>query len=119
GGDYDTKDGTGVRDYIHVADLAEGHLAALNFLNANSGWHAFNLGTGQGCSVLDMVHAFEAASGRKLPYEIAPRRPGDLPAYWANPEKARAQLGWSARLGLAEMCASTWRWQQFCESTLK
>jgi UDP-glucose 4-epimerase len=112
GDDYDTPDGTGVRDYIHVMDLAEGHLAALRFLQEHAGWHAFNLGTGQGTSVLDMVRTFESASGVPVPYHIAPRRDGDLPAYYAKADKAREQLGWQAHRTLHDMCASTWRWQQ-------
>ena len=112
GNDYDTPDGTGVRDYIHVMDLAEGHLAALNFLQHQAGWHAINLGTGQGYSVLDMVRAFERASGRPVAYEIKPRRAGDVASCYANPAKAAALLGWKATRGLEEMCDSTWRWQQ-------
>lgn len=112
GNDYDTPDGTGVRDYIHVMDLAEGHLAALNFLQHQAGWHAINLGTGQGYSVLEMVSAFERASGRPVAYEIKPRRAGDVASCYANPAKAAALLGWKATRGLEEMCDSTWRWQQ-------
>jgi UDP-glucose 4-epimerase len=112
GKDYDTPDGTGVRDYIHVMDLAEGHLAALNFLQHQAGWHAINLGTGQGYSVLDMVRAFERASGRPVAYEIKPRRAGDVASCYANPAKAAELLGWKATRGLEEMCDSTWRWQQ-------
>ncbi|MGJ4748432.1 UDP-glucose 4-epimerase GalE [Leptospira sp. SA-E8] len=112
GDDYDTKDGTGVRDFIHVMDLVEGHLAALNFLGGNAGWHAFNLGAGQGASVLEMVHAFEHASGRKVPYQIVDRRPGDVASTYSKADKAWQALGWRARRGLDEMCASTWRWQQ-------
>lgn len=112
GGDYDTKDGTGVRDFIHVVDLADGHLAALNFLGHHAGWHAFNLGAGHGFSVLEMVHAFEQASGRKVPYQIVDRRPGDVASTYAKVDKARQALGWQARRGLDEMCISTWRWQQ-------
>jgi UDP-glucose 4-epimerase len=112
GNDYDTPDGTGVRDYIHVMDLAEGHLAALNFLQHQAGWHAINLGTGQGYSVLDMVRAFERASGRPVAYEIKPRRAGDVASCYANPAKAAELLGWKATRGLEEMCDSTWRWQQ-------
>lgn len=115
GDDYPTPDGTGVRDYIHVVDLVEGHLAALNFLADHGGWHAFNLGTGQGCSVLEMVRAFEAASQRSVPYDVVARRPGDIAAYYANAEKAHAQLAWKAKRTLEEMCASAWRWQQYCE----
>jgi UDP-glucose 4-epimerase len=115
GGDYDTPDGTGVRDFIHVVDLAEGHLAALNFLGNSQGlgWHAFNLGTGQGYSVLEMVKAFERASGRKVPYQIVARRAGDVASSYAKADKARQLLGWQAKRGLDEMCISTWRWQQY------
>ena len=111
GDDYDTPDGTGVRDYIHVMDLAEGHLAALNFLQGQTSWHAFNLGTGHGYSVLDMVAAFERASGRSVPYDIKPRRSGDVASCYANPAKAAALLGWKATRDLKEMCDSTWVWQ--------
>jgi UDP-glucose 4-epimerase len=112
GDDYPTPDGTGVRDYIHVMDLAEGHLAALNFLNRETGWHAFNLGTGQGHSVLDMVRAFEAVCGKPVPYRIAPRRPGDIAISYAKADKARDQLGWHAKRNLKDMCASTWFYQR-------
>ncbi len=114
GDDYDTPDGTGVRDYIHVMDLAEGHLAALEYLQRAdaAGCTAINLGTGQGYSVLDMVRAFEAASGREVPYRIAARRPGDVAACWADPTLARELLGWSARCGIGEMCRDHWNWQQ-------
>lgn len=112
GNDYPTPDGTGVRDYIHVMDLAEGHVAALNFLGANVGWHAINLGTGQGYSVLDMVHAFEKASGQKVPYRIAPRRSGDVAECYANPQKAIDLLKWTPRRTLDDMCADTWNFQQ-------
>jgi UDP-glucose 4-epimerase len=111
GDDYETKDGTGVRDYIHVVDLAAGHLAALRFAGRTSGWHAVNLGTGQGYSVLEMVKAFEAASGREVAYRIAPRRVGDAAACFAHTAKAAEVLGWRAERTLEEMCASTWRWQ--------
>ncbi|WP_250207949.1 UDP-glucose 4-epimerase GalE [Curvibacter sp. CHRR-16] len=113
GSDYDTPDGTGVRDYIHVVDLAQGHLRALDMLQRGTGGQctAINLGTGQGCSVLDVVQAFEQASGRKVPYQIQPRRPGDLPAYWADPSTAQRLLGWQAQRSLHDMCADTWRWQ--------
>lgn len=112
GGDYPTPDGTGVRDYIHVVDLAQGHLAALAALSRSTGVLTVNLGTGQGYSVLDMVRAFEEASGQKIPYRIVGRRPGDIAACYANPAQAEALLGWRAHLGIAEMCADTWRWQQ-------
>jgi len=111
GGDYDTPDGTGIRDFIHVMDLAEGHLAALDFLSANTGWHAFNLGTGRGYSVLEMIAAFTAASGRPIPYRFQPRRPGDVAVCYADPGKAERLLGWKAWRSLEAMCASTWRWR--------
>jgi UDP-glucose 4-epimerase len=111
GSDYPTPDGTGVRDYIHVVDLAEGHLRALEALRIRSGTHVWNLGTGYGYSVLDMVHAFEAASGKSVPYRIAPRRPGDIASCYADPAKAERELGWKAQRGLDEMMRDTWRWQ--------
>ncbi len=111
GGDYYTVDGTGVRDYIHVVDLADGHVRALDYLAAHGGLLTVNLGTGHGCSVLEMVRAFEQASGRPIPYSIVARRPGDLPAYWANATTAEKLLGWTASRGIAQMCADTWRWQ--------
>ena len=112
GGDYPTKDGTGVRDYIHVMDLAEGHAAALSFLFESSGWHAINLGTGQGYSVLEIVQAFEKVSGCQVPFQIVARREGDVAACYANPNKARACLNWCAMRSLQDMCASTWRFLQ-------
>jgi len=118
GGDYPTEDGTGVRDYIHVMDLVEGHAAALNFLSQTPGWHAINLGTGQGYSVLDMVQAFEKASGCEVPYQIVARRAGDVAACYANPTKASECLNWRAIRSLGDMCASTWRFQQFHSSGL-
>ncbi|MFK5997758.1 MAG: UDP-glucose 4-epimerase GalE [Rhodobacterales bacterium] len=111
GGDYDTPDGTGVRDYIHVVDLARAHLAAISHAGQQQGWQAVNVGTGQGSSVLDVVKAFEAASGVSVPYEIAQRRPGDVAAYYAQATKARDVLGWQAGYNLADMCASAWKWQ--------
>lgn len=111
GNDYPTPDGTGVRDYIHVMDLAEGHLKALKFLTHQTGWHAINLGTGQGNSVLEVVKAFEAASGKPVPYQIAPRRSGDIATCYAKADKAAKQLGWRANRTLEVMCASTWHWQ--------
>lgn len=116
GNDYDTCDGTGVRDYIHVVDLVEGHLAALSFLQKNNGWHAFNLGTGEGTSVLQLVHAFEEASGKLVPYKIQNRRPGDLPKYFACADKAKELLQWKASRNLNDMCASAWRWQKYATS---
>lgn len=108
GNDYNTPDGTGVRDYLHVADLANGHLKALEYVRRQSGVEAVNLGTGQGTSVLEMVTAFEAASGVRIPYKIQPRRPGDIASCYADPTKAKQLLGWSARHGIDEMCASLW-----------
>ncbi len=111
GNDYPTPDGTGVRDYIHVMDLAAGHVAALKHLEAVPGLCVYNLGTGRGYSVLDVLHAFERACGKPLPYVIAPRRAGDIPECYANPEKAERELGWKAEKTLDEMCADSWRWQ--------
>ena len=111
GNDYDTPDGTGVRDYIHVSDLAEGHVAALQRLLDHAGSFTVNLGTGRGHSVLEVVAAFAAASGRAIPYEVRPRRPGDVAACWADPAQARRLLGWEARHDLATMCEDAWRWQ--------
>jgi UDP-glucose 4-epimerase len=111
GADYDTVDGTGVRDYLHVVDLAEGHVAALRHLLAGAGSLTLNLGTGRGVSVLELVHAFERASGRPVPYEIAPRRPGDVAACYADPSLAERLLGWRAERGLDAMCVDAWRWQ--------
>ena len=111
GNDYPTADGTGVRDYIHVVDLAEGHLRALEALQTRTGAHVWNLGTGQGYSVLHMVRAFEAASGRPVPYSLAPRRPGDIATCYADPSKAERELGWKANRGLIQMMQDSWRWQ--------
>jgi len=111
GNDYDTVDGTGVRDYIHVMDLAKGHLKALEKLSDIDGVLAVNLGTGEGYSVLEMVAAFERASGKKIPYEIAPRRSGDIAVCYADPHYAKEVLGWEAERGIDEMCQDTWRWQ--------
>lgn len=111
GNDYPTHDGTGVRDYIHVVDLAAGHLHALQKLASNPGVVAYNLGTGRGYSVLDMVKAFEKASGRKVAYRIVPRRAGDIASCYADPSKAHGELGWKASRGIDEMCEDTWRWQ--------
>ncbi len=110
GNDYDTPDGTGVRDYIHVVDLALGHIAAIEYCT-DPGVHIYNLGTGRGYSVLDMVHAFEKACGKELPYKIAPRRPGDIASCYACPDKAEKELHWKAKYGIEEMCASQWKWQ--------
>ena len=111
GDDYPTPDGTGVRDYIHVLDLAAGHLKALDALQTRSGWQVWNLGTGQGYSVLEMVRAFEVASGQRVPFRIAPRRTGDVAQCWSAPSKAGQELGWVAQRGLAQMMQDAWRWQ--------
>ena len=111
GGDYPTHDGTGVRDYIHVVDLARGHLAALNALDRLAGAVPINLGTGRGYSVLDVLGAFERASGNKVPYRIVDRRPGDVATCYADPSVAKEVLGWSAEMDMAKMCEDSWRWQ--------
>jgi len=111
GGDYPTPDGTGVRDYIHVVDLADGHLAALDHARDRPGCHVFNLGTGRGTSVLELVRAFSAAAGREIPYRVVGRRPGDIAECWADPARAADVLGWRAERTLADMVASTWKWQ--------
>ncbi len=116
GDDYPTPDGTGVRDYIHVVDLAEGHVAALDYLDQQGGLFTVNLGTGQGYSVLDIVRAFEQASGRPIPYKITARRAGDIAQCWADPGLAHELLGWKAKRGLEQMCADAWRWQQGCRT---
>jgi len=112
GADYDTPDGTGVRDYIHVEDLAAGHVAALNRLTStDAAVSTWNLGTGHGTSVLELLHAFERACGHELPYEVVGRRPGDIAASYADPTRAHTELGWRAERDVDEMCADTWRWQ--------
>ncbi|NRB71364.1 MAG: UDP-glucose 4-epimerase GalE [Xanthomonadales bacterium] len=111
GDDYDTPDGTGVRDYIHVMDLVEGHVAALEHLQQANGFIPVNLGTGAGLSVLELRAAFAAASGQDIPYRIQPRRPGDIAASWADPSRAKALLGWQAKRNVRELCADAWRWQ--------
>ena len=111
GSDYDTHDGTGVRDYIHVSDLADGHAAAIDYALAHTGCEAFNLGTGIGYSVLDIVHTFERVTGVQVPYVIASRRPGDVDAVYASPDKARSLLRWEATRDLDDMCRDSWRWQ--------
>jgi len=111
GNDYDTHDGTGVRDYIHVVDLAKGHVKALEKVRENAGLKIYNLGTGTGYSVLDMVRNFEAATGRKVPYSIQPRRPGDIAVCYASAKRAEDELGWKAEKGIQEMCEDAWRWQ--------
>lgn len=111
GDDYDTEDGTGVRDYIHVVDLAAGHLKAVDYVMNHTGAEAFNLGTGEGYSVLDLVKAFERASGQTIPYTIAPRRPGDIAICFADPTKSRQVLNWQATHGIEDMCRDAWHWQ--------
>ena len=112
GNDYPTHDGTGVRDYIHVVDLAKGHVAAINYMNEHTGEFVFNLGTGTGYSVLDMVKAFEKVNDIEIPYEIAPRRAGDLAVCYSSPEKSKKDLNWVAEHGLEDMCRDTWHWQK-------
>lgn len=111
GTDYDTHDGTGVRDYIHVVDLARGHVMALDKLLKGPGCNTYNLGTGIGYSVFDIIHAFEEASGVKIPYQLAPRRPGDVAVCYSDPSKAKQELGFETQYDLARMCADSWRWQ--------
>ncbi len=111
GNDYPTPDGTGVRDYIHVVDLALGHLKAIEHCSGKEGVHIYNLGTGNGYSVLQIIDAFSKACGKELPYQIDPRRPGDIAECWADPSKAKNELGWVATRGIAEMCEDSWRWQ--------
>ena len=112
GNDYDTHDGTGVRDYIHVVDLAKGHVKALAKLEKGSGLNIYNLGTGTGYSVLDMVKSFEKANGVPVPYTIKDRRPGDIATCYADAKKAKDELGWEAENGIEEMCRDAWRWQK-------
>jgi UDP-glucose 4-epimerase len=111
GNDYPTPDGTGVRDFIHVMDLVEGHVAALDYLQHHPGLLTVNLGTGREASVLELIHAFESVSGQRVPYEIVERRPGDLAAYWADPALANQLLGWKAKRDLSAMCLDAWRWE--------
>jgi UDP-glucose 4-epimerase len=111
GGDYSTQDGTGVRDFIHVVDLAHGHIAALDWLSRQSGLHTFNLGTGQGKSVLEVVHAFESASGKTIPYRIVERRVGDVAECYADTTRAEHELDWKAKLSIEAMCRDSWNWQ--------
>ena len=112
GNDYDTPDGTGVRDYIHVCDLAAGHVSALQAIERKCGLAIYNLGTGHGYSVLDVVKAFEKVNGEKVPYSIKPRRAGDIATCYCNPAKAKAELGWEAKFGIEEMCRDSWNWQK-------
>ena len=111
GDDYPTHDGSGVRDYIHVVDLARGHIAALKKLETKCGHFVCNLGTGKGYSVFDVLHAYEKACGKTLPYVVDPRRPGDIAVCYADPTKAKEELGWEAKYGIEDMCASSWKWQ--------
>ena len=111
GDDYPTPDGTGVRDYIHVVDLARGHVSALNYMRGKHGVHVFNLGTGHGYSVLDVIHAFERACGKELPYEICPRRDGDIAETYGDASKAKELMGWEAQYDIDDMCAHSWKWQ--------
>ncbi len=111
GNDYPTPDGTGVRDYIHVCDLAAGHVAALAWMNGKEGVEVFNLGTGTGTSVLEVIHAFEKACGKELPYKICPRRGGDIAANWCDASKAEREMDWTARYDIADMCRDSWNWQ--------
>jgi UDP-glucose 4-epimerase len=118
GDDYPTADGTGVRDYLHVVDLARGHLAALEALRSRAGVLTLNLGTGRGYSVLEMVRAFAAASGRAVPYRVVARRPGDIAQCYADASLAQETLGWRVQLGIESMCADAWRWQQWAAENL-
>ncbi|OWO83350.1 UDP-glucose 4-epimerase GalE [Photorhabdus luminescens] len=112
GSDYPTKDGTGIRDYIHVMDLAEGHIAAIDYLNKQQSYEVFNLGTGAGYSVLELLHAFEKASGKDIPYKITDRRPGDIAECWSDPSRARNILGWQATRNIDDMMRDSWNWQK-------
>ena len=112
GNDYDTPDGTGVRDYMHVVDLAKGHVKAIEKMKETGGVQIYNLGTGRGYSVLEVLHAYEKACGKELPYVIRPRRAGDIATCYADPAKAEKELGWKAERGIEEMCADSWRWQK-------
>lgn len=112
GDDYETPDGTGVRDYIHVVDLAKGHVAALKHMPPAGSWKTYNLGTGRGNSVLEVIRAFEKASGKNIPYEVVGRRPGDIASCYADPSKAEKELGWKAEKSFEQACIDAWRWQQ-------
>ena len=111
GNDYDTPNGTGDRDYIHVVDLAKGHVAAINKIKENPGVKIYNLGTGKGYSVLDVIHAFGKACGKEIPYEIKPRRAGDIASCYSDASLAKKELGWEAQYDIDEMCADSWKWQ--------
>ena len=115
GNDYDTPDGTGVRDYLHVMDLARGHVNAVEKVTTATGVNIYNLGTGNGYSVLDIVKAFEKASGVHIPYSIKPRRPGDIATCYANPKKAKEELGWEVQYDLHRMCLDSWRYAKMCQ----
>ena len=112
GNDYDTPDGTGVRDYIHVTDLADGHIKALKKISEKAGLCIYNLGTGNGVSVLELVHSFEKANGITIPYEIKPRRAGDIATCYADASKAKRELGWEAKHDIVDMCRDSWNWQK-------
>ncbi|OFE11761.1 UDP-glucose 4-epimerase GalE [Pseudohongiella acticola] len=116
GDDYPTSDGTGVRDYIHVQDLAEGHVATLRYLTSAEGFSVFNLGTGRGISVLELIRKFEEVSGKPIPYTVGPRRQGDVAECWADPAKAQRLMGWQALLTIDDMCRDAWQWEQNCQS---
>lgn len=118
GSDYDTPDGTGIRDYVHVVDLARGHVAALDYMQTHAGCHAWNLGTGRGTSVLELVAAFEEATGERITRRLVGRRAGDIAANWADVSKAEQQLGWRADADVRQMCEDSWRWQQFSDANL-
>ena len=118
GDDYETPDGTGVRDYIHVVDLAKGHAAALDYAMEHTGYEAINLGAGKGYSVLEVIRAFETANGVRIPYTIAPRRAGDLDVCYADTKKAKVVLNWQTEKGIAEMCSDAWKWQQHCRDRM-
>src|SRR5690606_2272014 len=111
GNDYDTHDGTGVRDFIHVIDLVRGHIKALEYLEKHDGIETFNLGTGTGYSVLDLINTFQKVTGKEIPYQFVDRRPGDIGECYANPEKAQKVMGWKAEKNLEEMCRDSWKWQ--------
>lgn len=119
GDDYQTPDGTGVRDYVHVVDLAKGHAAALQYAMNHTGYEAINLGAGKGYSVLEVIHAFEKANGVKIPYTIAPRRAGDLDVCYADTKKAKVMLNWQTEKDIVEMCSDAWRWQQHCKDKVE
>lgn len=118
GDDYSTMDGTGVRDYIHAQDLAVGHVAMLQYLMFSSGFSIFNLGTGQGISVLQLIKRFESVTGMRIPYVVGPRRLGDVAECWADTSKAERLMGWKAHFSIDEMCQDAWQWELNCQSRL-